>query len=1802
MNSNPHYSAPRRPNRATRVLSKRFLFKRQLLLLCSWLVLPALAIEVGTLSIGTSGSNVQIQWNGSGAVLQSTTNLVGPWNSLSNASSPYLVPPAGAAAFYRLAGSQDESLYLAPQYTSSIGNPSSSCGCTSPENPNSVATPGNPQDNAMGNVYLQTGELVQNAVDLSIPGVGFDWRFERHYRSGMTYNGPLGQGWDFTHNRRLVLQPDGDVKRVGGDGRTDLYVLQTNGTWQSPSGFYTQLTQNTNGVFVERDRHGTRTLFQPPDSFGVARMMQIIDRNSNTMTFSYNSGQLTNVTDTLGRSISYQYNANGELTNVTDFTGRTVKFSYGPNGDLIEVTGPAVTGTPNGNDFPSGKSTLYTYSATHQLLTVTAPNEAAVAGPSRLVAQYDPLSARLTSLRLGGTNSTGIPAGGSITYAYNTLAVAPPGDVTTAVFQTLATNRNGNVTRYQFNQLGSVLNMAQFTHFVRGGDPAGYTNTFTYNADGETTTHTYPNLNFIQFTFDSSNLSRYAQGNLLQSLRAPGPLGGDETMIITSNSFESNFQFIATSTDARGNVTSNSYDANGNCIHITGRIPSIVWDFTYNTAGQMTSQQLPGNGSGSRRLDKSVYYTTGPLTGYLRDRIVDFGGFNITNHFDPDAVGNVTNAVDGRGNNTIFIFNPLNQVVRTLSRSVTTSSGPVRYQTDTFYDADDNVTNTAVQNNDDSGSIVPTLPTINTISAYDILNDRVRETQTQDPTHLVIRTNAYDADQNLVLAANGEAVNGDQPHNVVQTIYDERDLLFRVARAPTDLARSTTQYNYDGNGNLTATIQGVEDSINPRTTTTIYDGFDRWTSRLDPMGNVTTNHYDANGNATNETILGELVDVAGSVGNTNLSSTISTYDGMDRLIARDKAYFDSLTHNIIGSGHSITSAVYSDNSQVLTNFDANTNATAMSYDTANRLSIATDAKGNLITSFYDANNNVTSIQEEDLSDSGQPPQSFTTTFTYDAVDRLIETVYNDSNTDFSSYDSRNNRLSYINRNNNLQRFTYDGLSRRLSTFLYQVPTNNNAVFLQQTWDADSRLISQSDGNSNKTTYIYDALNRQIATVYADGTSSTNTYDVHNNPVSVKDQNGTVVTSSYDLLNRSTMRTVTPASGVGGPTLESYQYDGLSRYVRATNSNSQVTRRYDSLSDLTQEILQALPGGPIGTNTSSYDPAGNQLTCIYPGGRTVSTTFDALNRELAIFSGGLLVSNQYIGKWRLENRFYGNGIVQSNSYDTTRRVTSIQYDRSTDHFLIDVLAYTYDGDGNKQSFTGQNENFLYEYDALDRMSNAIDVIASHTTGYQLDNANNRVQVTGFGGGTYVENSGADSQMNRYSVTPFGTNHYDHNGNLTSSTNQSMSYDYRNQLVSFGAPSGTAAFKFDPFHRRIQALSASGTINFFYNNSYVIQENTSTGATNTYVSGGGSTSTYPFSGFGQTIFMSLSNQQYFVANDDQGSAKVAMDVAGNIAESYHYDPFGIPSFFNGSGGPISASLIGNKYLYGGHPLDPTTGLYYSPARFYSPTLGRFITPDPIGYCGDVRNLGNSYAYAGNNPISLTDPSGLTIYNPVKNLFAWNPYANNLYSYNPYANNLYSWNPSARNLYAFNPYADNLYYGPWGIFGAFRQIAGTAYGFEPLQAGSLFMYQPTPYANWLYPQMPRYQAIGIQYLGKSPLPIPFPAQSPSCGCSGQNMFLNPFVGAYSDPPVPINVFFCSEPSRVVDDWRIGGPVWMCSGNCYGGQRHCAIQWSKDGGRMWERVAHPDDYQDWWTTEVRGAQYRCACFGKGPHPHFGW
>ncbi len=198
-------------------------------------------------------------------------------------------------------------------------------------------------------------------------------------------------------------------------------------------------------------------------------------------------------------------------------------------------------------------------------------------------------------------------------------------------------------------------------------------------------------------------------------------------------------------------------------------------------------------------------------------------------------------------------------------------------------------------------------------------------------------------------------------------------------------------------------------------------------------------------------------------------------------------------------------------------------------------------------------------------------------------------------------------------------------------------------------------------------------------------------------------------------------------------------------------------------------------------------------------------------------------------------------------------------------------------------------------------------------------------------------------------------YDANGNLTSKTDTSgtwqYSWDYENRLTQVTRPDGQiVTYKYDALGRRIERSKGGQWTRFTYDGADVVRDAGSDGSTVEYTNG--------LSVDEKLTQRTNGGALYFVA-DHLGSTRAITDSAGNVVETQQYDAFG-----DGAGSSLT------RYGYTGRERDVDTGLYYYRARWYDAQAGRFLSEDPIGLAGGI----NWYAYVGNNPANLTDPSGL------------------------------------------------------------------------------------------------------------------------------------------------------------------------------------------------------------------------------------
>jgi RHS repeat-associated protein len=304
------------------------------------------------------------------------------------------------------------------------------------------------------------------------------------------------------------------------------------------------------------------------------------------------------------------------------------------------------------------------------------------------------------------------------------------------------------------------------------------------------------------------------------------------------------------------------------------------------------------------------------------------------------------------------------------------------------------------------------------------------------------------------------------------------------------------------------------------------------------------------------------------------------------------------------------------------------------------------------------------------------------------------------------------------------------------------------------------------------------------------------------------------------------------------------------------------------------------------------------------------------------------------------------------WDLLSRQTRITYgDGTTD-------AYSqYDAGDNLQTLTqtlggGSSVTFSYSwYQNHQRQSTAVDnAIFQYVP--------NPGTATSYAAAD-VDNGYTSSTSSPAGEAPIYT--YDASHNLSFDGSNTLTYDVENRLVqALNAGWGMTDYLYDPLGHRKQK-QVGGVISQFVlaGEDEIADYNCFQGICTPW--------TLTVRGVGGLPVASITpasgNHVEYVAyyHHDVLGSTVAATVAGTpgAAEVYAYSEFGMPS----GGGTLA-------YTFAGYRYDQETGLYYVKARYYSPVLGRFLQADPIGTKGG-RNL---YAYVNNDPLNLTDPSGL------------------------------------------------------------------------------------------------------------------------------------------------------------------------------------------------------------------------------------
>lgn len=533
----------------------------------------------------------------------------------------------------------------------------------------------------------------------------------------------------------------------------------------------------------------------------------------------------------------------------------------------------------------------------------------------------------------------------------------------------------------------------------------------------------------------------------------------------------------------------------------------------------------------------------------------------------------------------------------------------------------------------------------------------------------------------------------------------------------------------------------------------------------------------------------------------------------------------------------------------------------------------------------------------------------------------------------------------------------------------------------ETYDAGERIVSREKKNAQgqtafKERFLYDASGNQakrISYVYADGTpikeiTVTWKYDAMGR-IKEETESGQK-TTFYDYDSKGRLKWKTLPSGVR----LDYTYDSADRLKELTSSDRKIHYQYSyetgpdpvQITDLAQGASLTrrynLFGQVISETNSrglssewDYDLIGRCILFTLPDGSSIAYPtkgihIDAVQRKDP--RGNLLYEHSYSkfdcnGHVAEEDRIFNLGKVQT-THDLLERPSS----QTCSHMELSI-AYGPSGlvSETYNSLFGEK---IYKHDALNQLKEEGDQV------YDFDSLGNPTEFE-------------VNDLNQISATPECTLTYDDNGNPQKRT----------------VADGLIEYQFDPLGRLIEITTAQKRkVLYFYDPlSRLFAKETYIYTANAWKKGGqvfylydrdreigtqdekGHSLELKILGLGirgdigAAVALEIGGQTYAPLHDFNGNIVAIVSPDGNIVEKYEIDAFGKEK--------SSARL--NPWRFSSKRSDE--GLFFFGLRFYDPTLGRWLNPDPAGFI-DGANL---YVFVQNSPLNRLDLFGLISEDP-------------------------------------------------------------------------------------------------------------------------------------------------------------------------------------------------------------------------------
>jgi RHS repeat-associated protein len=795
----------------------------------------------------------------------------------------------------------------------------------------------------------------------------------------------------------------------------------------------------------------------------------------------------------------------------------------------------------------------------------------------------------------------------------------------------------------------------------------------------------------------------------------------------------------------------------------------------------------------------------------------------------------------------------------------------------------------------------------------------------------------------------------------------------------------------------------------------------------DPVGRETLYDYD-----TNDVDVIAIKQRTGTSGTTPVWTTIASYTyGGGAPPHRPSSATDGagkttqFTYSTTGQVLTITNA----RSEVTTfTYETNTSSAAygrlvsitgdvaggnrtFTYDAYGRMAISTDSEGYTLTYDYDALDRMRTITYPDASYEQYEYADHSLVATRDREGRWTRHMSNplrervvtqdaelrttqfqwcrcgelqrlvDGNGSITEWqrDERGRVTKKINADTSFATFTYD-LSGRLQTEIDPMARTTTYAYT-----VDDRIAKKdySDTATPDVTYAYDAWYPRL-TSQVDG-SGTTTLTYHPDSTAINGAgrlalvNGPMsddtLKQTYDELGRlKKLEIVDDATQTAASYSEEWTFDARSRPTAVQNnlgsttysfvgqSNRPATANYPNGMQTLYHYVGATGGFLLGQikNTS----AGPSPTLI--------SQFDYTHRQ-----------DRAIDTWKVEQ---GSGATTwTFGYDGARQLTSARR-RDATQTIVESLAYGYDKAGNRtQVGTGTTAPRNFAVNNLNQLLSERDHGRTTFSGLLDEPATvtlngNPAKMMSTGGGApfrfeapvdlavgantvvvEARDGNANVATKTYSVTTTGTSktyEYDGNGNLryekqpNGTVIREYRWDQQSRLVRTLSGPHESVYEYDGQSRRVRITEKENSVQtkqdtFIWCGSRICQKRSGSTVVRSY--------------FGQGF--EQGSDDYFYTRDHLGSVRELLASDGTtVASRVSYDPWGKAT-------ETGAGAL-TDFGFTGHYLDRPSGLNFPLYRGYSPSLGRWLSRDPIG----IRGGFNLYGYVLNDPVNLFDPTGM------------------------------------------------------------------------------------------------------------------------------------------------------------------------------------------------------------------------------------